>query len=91
MATVPPALVALYQSQGIDLYSLPESELLPAIVSAVAVQHRQTKELLAKSALGVHYARSHIPNEGIEREESLPVGSSAPADANSTLDSLFPW
>lgn len=91
MATVPPNLVRLCESQGIDLYSLPLSELLPAIVSAVAAQQRQTKELLAKSALVVHYARTHVPNEGYERAETLAPASPALSDANASLDSLFPW
>lgn len=91
MATVPASLVRLCESQGIDLYSLPDSELLPAIVSAVAAEHRKTKQLLAKSALIVRQSCSYCPNEGYEREESVPVGASSPADPNSPLDSLFPF
>ena len=88
MATVPASLVRLCESQGIDLYSLPDSELLPAIVSAVAAEHRKTKQLLAKSALVVRQTCSYCPNEGYEREESLSASASpAPAD-NSVFDSL---
>lgn len=90
MATVPVSLVRLCESQGIDLYSLPDSELLPAIVTAIANQHRQTKQLLAKSALVVQQACSYCPNPGIERDES-GLGGSPADDQNETLDSLFPW
>jgi hypothetical protein len=91
MATVPASLVRLCESQGIDLYALPDSELLPAIVSAVAAEHRKTKLLLAKSALVIQQAYSYCPNDSLEREESVPVGASSPADPNSPLDNLFPF
>jgi hypothetical protein len=88
MATVPPSLVRLCESQGVDLYALPESELLPAIFRAVVKQHQQTKQLLAKSALVVQQTCRYCPNEGYEREESLSASASpAPAD-NSVFDSL---
>jgi hypothetical protein len=92
---VPPVLASLCREHGVELQGLSDSEIasrLPRVIQIVAKQQQENRVLLAKSALEFQTAASHCPNPGIERDEVMRDSfHDAPADANDTLNSLFPW